>query len=54
MLIPVLTIRRLVLVGLMLASLVVLADSLAQNELQNAMNDMAFAMSGTAPGGASK
>ena len=54
MLIPVLTIRRLVLVGLMLASLVVLADSLAQSELQNAMNDMAFAMSGTAPGGASK
>lgn len=33
MLIPVLTIRRLALVGLMLVSLVVLADSAAHNEL---------------------
>ena len=48
MLIPVLTVRRCVLLVLMLASLVVLADSVAQNELQNAMSDMAFAMSGTA------
>jgi hypothetical protein len=38
----------------MLASLVVLADSAAHNELQNAMGDMAFAISGTASGGASK
>ena len=51
MLIPVLTVRRLMLVGLMLASLVVLADSVAQNELHNAISDMAFSMSGTAPGG---
>lgn len=50
MLIPVLTIRRLTLVGLMLASLMVLADSMARNELQNAMSDMAFAMSGGASG----
>ena len=48
MLIPTLTIRRCLLLGLMLASLVILADSVARNELQNAMSDMAFAMSGTA------
>lgn len=48
MLIPTLTIRRLVLVGLMLVSLVALADSMARNELQNAMSDMALAMSGGA------
>ena len=50
MLMPRLTFRRFVLLGLMLASLVVLADSIAQNELENAMGDLAFAMSGTASG----
>jgi hypothetical protein len=48
MLIPTLTVRRCVLVGLMLTSLLVLADSAARNELQNATRDMAFAMSGGA------
>ena len=48
MLNPVLTVRHCVLLMLMLASLVVLADSVARDELQNAMSDMAFAMSGTA------
>jgi len=50
MLIPMLTIRRLALVGLMLVSLVALADSMARNELHNAMSDMTFSMSGGAPG----
>ena len=45
------TVRRFLLLGLGLAGLIVLADSVARNELQNAMSDMAFAMSGTAPGG---
>lgn len=49
MLIPTLTVHRCLLLGVMLTSLVVLADSVAQNELQNAMSDMAFAMPGTAP-----
>jgi len=48
---PKLTVRRCLLVGLMLASLVVLADSAARNELHNAMSDMAFSMSGTTAGG---
>ena len=51
MLISTRTVRRFLLLGLGLASLVVLADSVVRNELQNAMSDMAFAMSGTAPGG---
>lgn len=51
---PVLTLRRCIFIGLMLASLVVLADSVAQNEVQKAMSDMALAMSGAAPDGASK
>jgi hypothetical protein len=51
MLIPKLTARRCTLLGLMLASLIVLADSVARNELHKAMSDMAFAMSGTAAGG---
>lgn len=51
MLIPTLTFRRCLLLGLALASLVVLADSFAQNELHNAMSDMAFSTSGTAPSG---
>lgn len=50
MLIPTLTIRRCILVGLMLVSLLVLADSAAHNELQRAMGDMAFVMSGGASG----
>ena len=48
MLIPALTLRRCLLLALMLASLVILADSVARNELHNAMSDMAFVMSGTA------
>ena len=50
MLIPTLTVRRCVLLGLALASLLLLADSVAQNELHNAMSDMAFSMSGTGRG----
>jgi hypothetical protein len=50
MLIPTLTVRRCALVGLMLASLLALADSAARNELQNAMSDMTFSMSGGASG----
>ena len=54
MLFPAFTLRRCILIGLMLASLAVLADSAAHNELQNAIGDMAFAMSGAAPDDASK
>ena len=50
MLIPTLTIRRCILVGFMLVSLLVLADSAAHSELQRAMGDMAFVMSGGASG----
>ena len=50
MLIPALTVRRILLLGLMLASLVVLADNVARNELENAMGDLAFAMPGMAGG----
>ena len=38
MLIPVLTVRRFVMVGLMLAGLVVLADGIARSELDRAVN----------------
>ena len=53
MLIPVLTVRHCVLLGLMLAGFVVLADSAAQNESHSTVSDMAFSMLGTAPDGAS-
>ena len=46
MLIPVLTVRRWLLLGLMLASLVALADGVARHELQKATGEMAFAVAG--------
>ena len=49
--IPKPTARRCLLLGLMIAGLVVLADSVARNELHNAMSDMAFSISGTASDG---
>lgn len=51
MLVPKFTVRRCMTLGLMLASLIVLADSVARHELQNAISDMAFVVSGTAAGG---
>jgi hypothetical protein len=44
MLIPVLTIRRCLLLGLMLAGLIAVADGVARHELQRATSDMAFAV----------
>jgi hypothetical protein len=46
MLIPVLTVRRFLLLGLMLAALIALADGVARHELQRATNEMAFAVAG--------
>jgi hypothetical protein len=46
MLIPVLTVRRFLLLGLMLAALIALADGVARHELQRATSEMAFAVAG--------
>ncbi len=46
MLIPRLTIRRCMILALLLAGLVVLADGVARHELQGATSEMAFAMAG--------
>ncbi|GJE14841.1 MULTISPECIES: hypothetical protein [Methylobacterium] len=46
MLLPVLTVRRCLLVGLMLAGLIALADATARHELQTATGEMAFAAAG--------
>ena len=46
MLIPVLTVRRCMLLGLMLAGLVALADGIARHELQRATSELAFAVAG--------
>lgn len=43
---PKLTVRRCVLLGLLLASLVVLADGVARHELQQATGEMAFTVAG--------
>ena len=44
MLVPALTIRRCIVLGLMLASLVALADVVARYELRRATSEMAFAV----------
>jgi len=44
MLVPALTIRRCLLLALMLASFVALADSVARHELQRATGEMALAV----------
>jgi hypothetical protein len=44
MLIPALTIRRCMPLGLMLAGLIALADGVARHELQRATSEMAFAV----------
>lgn len=46
MLLPVLSVRRFLLLGMMLAGLVALADGVARHELQRATSEMAFAMAG--------
>lgn len=46
MLLPVLTVRRCLLVGLMLVSLIALADATARHELQKATGEIAFAVAG--------
>ncbi|XYD10164.1 hypothetical protein R1A27_06525 [Methylobacterium sp. NMS12] len=43
MLVPKLTFRRCMVLGLMLAALVALADGVARQELRQATNEMAFA-----------
>lgn len=48
MLVPALTVRRCLPLGLRLASLVVPPGSVAGTEFQNAKSDLAFALSGTA------
>ena len=53
MLIPALTIRRCMLLALMLASLVALADGVARHELQRATGEMAIATAAIQPVGAS-
>ncbi|APT31396.1 hypothetical protein MCBMB27_02105 [Methylobacterium phyllosphaerae] len=44
MLVPALTIRRCIVLGLMLGSLVALADGVARYELRRAASEMAFAV----------
>jgi hypothetical protein len=44
MLIPALTFRRCLMLGLMLAGLISLADGVARHELQRATSEMAFAV----------
>ena len=46
MLISTLTVRRCLLLGLMLACLIALADGVARHELQKAAGEMAFAVTG--------
>lgn len=46
MLLPVLSVRRFLLLGLMLASLVALADGIARYELQQAAGGVAFVVVG--------
>ncbi|MCJ2135556.1 hypothetical protein MKK69_16295 [Methylobacterium sp. J-026] len=46
MLLPTPTVRRFLLLGLMLASLIALADGIARHELQRATSVMAFAGGG--------
>ncbi|MBE7157400.1 MAG: hypothetical protein INR62_02995 [Rhodospirillales bacterium] len=46
MLLPVLSVRRFLLLGLMLAGLIALADGIARYELQQAAGEMAFAVAG--------
>ena len=48
MLIPTLTVRRLIIVGLMLVSLVALADSMANAQLANAVAGFQSASAGAA------
>lgn len=50
MLLPKPTVRLCVLLGLALASLVLLADFVVQSELYNAVPSMAFSMSGKTAG----
>lgn len=47
MFIPRLTVRRCVLLGLMLAGLIVLADGFARHELQQATGEVAAMVTGT-------
>ncbi|APT35113.1 hypothetical protein MCBMB27_05822 (plasmid) [Methylobacterium phyllosphaerae] len=53
MIIPASAIRRLMMLGLMLAALIALADSVAQNEVRRATSEMAFAAAAARPVGAS-
>ncbi|MCJ2017155.1 hypothetical protein MKK84_06920 [Methylobacterium sp. E-065] len=46
MLLPVLSVRRFLLLGMMLASLVALADGIARYELQQATGGVAFTAAG--------
>ena len=49
MLLPVLSVRRFLLLGMMLAGLVALADGVARYELQQATGEMAFTVAAAQP-----